>query len=106
MCTYFILFIGEYYKNRCDPTKPGCIPCPNRIPSCKNLPDGQQKIANFYDGNNYLVQCLTNRTMSYDVCKTGMIGCYDQVTVLTTPTIPATTGLCTLLTSLPEKTKC
>lgn len=78
---------GEYYKNRYDPTEDGCIPCPNRIPSCKTLSDGYHIINNLYDGLRYLVLCEHNRTISYEVCKSGQGYCGEttsQTTVMST----------------------
>ena len=66
---------GEYYKNRCDPTEDGCIPCPNRIPSCKTLANGYHFINNLYDGLRYMVLCENNRTISYEVCNSGQGYC-------------------------------
>ncbi|XP_052252894.1 uncharacterized protein LOC127859481 isoform X5 [Dreissena polymorpha] len=81
----------EYLKNRCDPSQPSCLPCPNRLPSCKSLPDGQQVISNLYNLKQYLVDCDTSRTMSYQECTPGSLVCSGMPTMTTTPPFIATT---------------
>lgn len=81
---------GEYFKNRCDPSTSNCIPCPNRLPSCKGLPNGRQTITNLYDGLQYLADCSLNRTMSYKLCTPGSIECAAATTPTVTTQAPVT----------------
>lgn len=85
--------LGEYFVNRCDPTDQSCIPCPNRLPSCKNLPDGQQVIKNLYDNLQYLAQCRDNRTLSYRVCTPGSLDCVGVPMATTAPPYRFTTPM-------------
>ena len=101
-----LTFTGEYFKNRCDPTAEGCIPCPNRIPSCKTISDGYHIIQNLYDGLKYLVVCERNRTVSYDVCNSKNTYCGQTTMQVYSTTITperATTETTGFATSLPPQ---
>ncbi|KAL4228860.1 hypothetical protein ACF0H5_011900 [Mactra antiquata] len=81
----------EYFKNRCNPNESGCTPCPNRLPSCKTLPDGQNVVTNFYNRRNYLVDCDTNRTMTFAACtQQNMYQCSSLAPTTNVPVIPTT----------------
>ncbi|XP_071175832.1 uncharacterized protein [Mytilus edulis] len=67
----------EYLQNLCSGTDPSCIECVERLPSCRELPDGNNPIATKLWSQSYLV-CHKNRTMSVDKCTTGVFDPYKK----------------------------
>ena len=47
-----------------------CIPCLDRLPSCKGLPDGDNAVPGKYWAENYL-HCYMNRTLGVQKCDFG-----------------------------------
>ena len=62
---------GQYLQNICDPRTPGCVPCHQKYPTCKGLPDGD----NLYPGRemteDYIV-CQSGRTVAALQCANGV----------------------------------
>lgn len=58
-----ILFTtGEYDQNKCNQGNSTCQKCPDRLPSCVGLPDGDNPIPNKIWTADY-VTCYKNRTI-------------------------------------------
>lgn len=61
-----------------------CKKCPERLPSCRGLPDGDQP-ASGYLWTDRFVTCVQNRTLAVNKCKTGAIfdptqlNCVEQI---------------------------
>lgn len=68
---------GEYLQNLCSGTDPNCIECVERLPSCRELTDGNNPIATKLWSQSYLV-CHKNRTISVDKCTTGVFDPYKK----------------------------
>jgi len=64
-------FLGEYKQNLCKGGDPSCVPCPQRLPSCRGLPDGINGATGQLWTDMY-VQCLDNRTMGVQHCRQGI----------------------------------
>ncbi|WAR05418.1 hypothetical protein MAR_020787 [Mya arenaria] len=74
----------EYNQNLCNQSDPTCQPCPERLPSCVTIPDGQQAIPTRLWSADYVV-CNKERTMEVKKCQTGYFNpatkmCQDTVT--------------------------
>lgn len=75
---------GEYDQNRCNLTDTSCRPCPERLPSCRGLPDGDQP-ANGFLWTDRFVTCVQNRTLAVSRCNPGAIfdptqlNCVEQI---------------------------
>ena len=67
----FVYFAGEYSQNLCLVGDLSCIPCNQRNPSCKGLPDGINAAPNALWSKTY-IQCLKNRTLLVAKCKQGL----------------------------------
>ena len=59
--------------------------CPERLPSCRGLPDGDQPVRNDLWSDRY-VTCLINRTMAVNKCPKGAI--FDPTLLQCRNTVP------------------
>ncbi|XP_071165551.1 uncharacterized protein [Mytilus edulis] len=65
----------DYLQNHCPPNVTNCVPCEDRLPTCKSLNDGN----NAYPGrpvSEYYINCFSNRTVSVEACQVSL---YDPV---------------------------
>ena len=62
-------FAGEYDQNHC-PDNSSCLPCPQRLPSCRGLPNGYNPVPGRFWSKIY-IQCYVNRTISVGHCAVG-----------------------------------
>ena len=53
---------GEYKQNLCSNSDPNCIPCPQRLPSCVGVPNGDVGFTGKLWKPDY-VTCYTDRTV-------------------------------------------
>ncbi|KAJ8316014.1 hypothetical protein KUTeg_006028 [Tegillarca granosa] len=58
---------SEYDQNLCKPTDSQCIPCTQRLYSCRGLPNGPNPVKVHLWTKTYIT-CLWNRTISVDTC--------------------------------------
>lgn len=68
---YFAFLSGEYDQNQC-PQGQTCEPCPDRLPSCVGLPDGDQPAAG-HRWTDLYVRCYKNRTTEVKHCPNGAV---------------------------------
>lgn len=68
----FFLFLGEYTQNLCNHGDSTCQPCPNRLPSCRGVPDGDHIFPNKLWEPDYIT-CFKNRTIAVNRCPVGQI---------------------------------
>ena len=61
---------GQYLQNQCNPTDLTCVRCPERLPSCEGLPDGENPVPGHQWSHDY-VRCYKNRTLSVGSCRNG-----------------------------------
>ncbi|CAG2188205.1 unnamed protein product [Mytilus edulis] len=61
---------GSYEKNLCLDPYEKCTPCPERLPSCVGLPDGDNVFAGKIWSQHYVV-CYKNRTKTIKQCSSG-----------------------------------
>ena len=67
------IYTGEYQQNLCAKLQtPGCVPCPDRLPSCVGKPDGDQPFPG-KEWTESLIHCYKNRTLGVDKCPAGSI---------------------------------
>ncbi|KAK3095139.1 hypothetical protein FSP39_010723 [Pinctada imbricata] len=68
----------DYLQNQCryKPNSVNCLPCNDRIPSCKNLPDGNNTFPGI-DREKYYITCFRSRTLYVRTCDRGV---FDPVT--------------------------
>lgn len=64
--------LGEYDQNLCPMGDPSCSPCPDRLPSCVGLADGDEPDMG-HQWTDVYVQCYRNRTMRVEHCPTGAV---------------------------------
>lgn len=62
---------GEYATNQCKFGDSSCVPCQDKLPSCKGLPDGINPVPGKLWTDLY-IQCLKNRTLVVEHCKVGI----------------------------------
>lgn len=63
---------GEYNQNLCQTGDTSCAPCPDRLPSCVGLPDGDEPDM-LHQWTDVYVRCYRNRTMDVQHCPTGSV---------------------------------
>ena len=63
---------GAYNQNLCAPGDQSCAPCPDRLPSCVGLPDGDEPDTH-HQWTDVYVRCYRNRTMDVQHCPTGAV---------------------------------
>ena len=73
-----MLFSGEYEENKCSQGDQACKPCPERLPSCRGIPDGDRPFLMALWTSKY-VTCLRNRTMAVRNCPPGSV--FNPVTL-------------------------
>ena len=66
----YAFVLGEYEQNLCTKGDRTCAPCPERLPSCRGLPDGPQPDSTHLWVDQY-VTCFANRTMAVKTCNHG-----------------------------------
>ena len=74
---YDTFSLGEYLQNLCTGTDPNCEQCVDRLPSCRELPDGKNPISTKLWTPSYLM-CHKNRTLSVDKCTVGVFDPYKK----------------------------
>lgn len=62
----------------CPKGDPNCKPCPERLPSCRGLPDGDRPVSTALWTSKYIT-CLHNRTMAVRDCPPGSV--FNPVTL-------------------------
>ena len=74
---FFLLYVtGEYLQTQCLQNAVNCTPCPERLPSCIGLPDGNNPFPT-RPSSQYYVKCFQNRTVAVEVCQVSL---FDPVT--------------------------
>lgn len=68
--THSDVIAGEYEQNLCSPTNQSCVPCRERLPSCRCLPDGPNPYPHGSWTARY-VTCHDNRTVAMTTCARG-----------------------------------
>lgn len=68
----FCHWTGEYDQNLCQAGVTSCAPCPDRLPSCVGLPDGDEPDT-LHQWTNVYVRCYRNRTMKVEHCPVGSV---------------------------------
>lgn len=71
-----LLISGEYSQNQCQPGSMNCLPCSQRLFSCRGLPDGNNAVPGHRWSDQY-VTCYRNRTVKVNKCASGM---FDPLT--------------------------
>ncbi|VDI54945.1 Hypothetical predicted protein, partial [Mytilus galloprovincialis] len=66
----------EYSQNQCQPGSMNCLPCSQRLFSCRGLPDGNNAVPGHRWSDQY-VTCYRNRTVKVNKCASGM---FDPLT--------------------------
>ncbi|WAR27974.1 hypothetical protein MAR_013678 [Mya arenaria] len=66
----------EYLQTRCLSSAVNCTPCPERLPSCIGLPNGNNPFPT-RPNSQYYVNCFMNRTVAVEVCQVSL---FDPVT--------------------------
>lgn len=62
---------GEYLQTQCLQNAVNCTPCPERLPSCIGLPDGNNPFPT-RPNSQYYVKCFQNRTVAVEVCQVSL----------------------------------
>ena len=66
----YLYFTGEYEQNQCAPGDVTCPKCPDRLPTCVGLPDGDNLFIGREWKPDYAV-CYKNRTIELKKCTKG-----------------------------------
>lgn len=61
----------EYLQTQCLQNAVNCTPCPERLPSCVGLPDGNNAFPT-RPRSQYYVKCFQNRTVAVEVCQVSL----------------------------------
>lgn len=61
----------EYLQTQCLQNAVNCTPCPERLPSCIGLPDGNNAFPS-RPSSQYYVKCFKNRTVAVEVCQVSL----------------------------------
>ena len=70
---YNITFIsGQYKQNACPVHDTNCVPCPERLPSCIGMGDGDQPVVARLWSDIHVV-CYRNRTLQIKHCPNGAV---------------------------------
>lgn len=64
------IFLGEYSQNICRKDDTACPPCPERLPSCIGVPDGDFPFPGRLWKQEF-VTCYMNRTITLQRCTNG-----------------------------------
>ena len=65
-----LIILGQYLQNQCNPADSSCVRCPERLPNCEGLPDGENPVPGHHWSHDY-VRCYKNRTLSVESCRNG-----------------------------------
>ena len=65
-----MLILGEYVQNLCKTNGSTCQPCPDRLPSCVGLSDGNHAFPTRLWKPDYIT-CYKDRTVNTDKCTDG-----------------------------------
>lgn len=68
---WLITISGEYLQTQCLQNAVNCTPCPERLPSCIGLPDGNNPFPT-RPNSQYYVKCFQNRTVAVEVCQVSL----------------------------------
>lgn len=73
-CIFYLflkkIFLGEYSQNICRKDDTACPPCPERLPSCIGVPDGDFPFPGRLWKQEF-VTCYMNRTITLQRCTNG-----------------------------------
>ncbi|XP_052252891.1 uncharacterized protein LOC127859481 isoform X4 [Dreissena polymorpha] len=72
----------EYDQNQCSLSDPSCSPCPDRLPSCVGLPNGEEP-AQAHLWTDMYVRCYRNRTLEVEHCPSGAVYNPDKLACVT-----------------------
>lgn len=63
-------FTGQYEQNLCKSSDNNCQLCPNRLPPCIGIDDGEHEFPNRLWQRDFII-CYKNRTISITECEDG-----------------------------------
>lgn len=72
----FIFVSGQFLQNQCNAGGPNCTPCPERLPSCSGLQDGNNPFPDRPMSGDY-IRCFRERTISIEKCTNSV---FDPLT--------------------------